>query len=115
MTGSKTTGPTLAIIGETSLSITDSNRTVTTVGTVSFNSNGSMNTNSNYTLPSLMSLNPNNNNNRTNNPLSHSNTSFSSTDPSYNNNDVFDGYHFLRGTNRNNNYSSYVEYNSYRA
>ncbi|CAF5008234.1 unnamed protein product [Rotaria sp. Silwood1] len=67
------------------------------------------------TLPSLMSLNPNNNNNRTNNPLSHSNTSFSSTDPSYNNNDVFDGYHFLRGTNRNNNYSSYVEYNSYRA
>ncbi|CAF4214057.1 unnamed protein product, partial [Rotaria sp. Silwood2] len=55
------------------------------------------------TLTSLMLLNPNNNN-RTNNPLSHSNTSFSSTDLRYNNNHIFDGYHILRGRNRNNNY-----------
>ncbi|CAF3301403.1 unnamed protein product [Rotaria sp. Silwood2] len=114
MTGSKTTGPTLAITDEASSSITDSNRTITTVGIIPFNSNGLMNTNSNYTLPSLMSLNPNNNN-RTNNPLSHSNTSFSSTGLRYNNNDIFDGYHLLRGRNRNNNYSSYIERDSYRA
>ncbi|CAF2819124.1 unnamed protein product [Rotaria sp. Silwood2] len=85
MTEYKTTGPTLAITDETSSSITDSNTTITT------------------TLTSLMLLNPNNNN-RTNNPLSHSNTSFSSTDLRYNNNHIFDGYHILRGRNRNNNY-----------
>ncbi|CAF2342137.1 unnamed protein product [Rotaria sp. Silwood2] len=120
MTGSKTTGPTLAITGGTSSSIIDGNRTVPTVGTVSFNSNGSMNTNNNHNPPSLMSFNPNNN--PSNNPLSHSNTSFSSIGPRYNNNDVFDGYHILRGTNRNNNnnnnnnnYSSYIERDSYRA
>ncbi|CAF0801409.1 unnamed protein product [Rotaria sordida] len=116
MTGSKTTGSALAITGGTYSSITDDNRTVTTVGSVSFNSNGSMNTNCNYNPPSLMSLNQNNNNNHlTNNPLSHSNTSFNSTGTRYNNNDVFDGYHLLRGTNRNNNYSSYIERDSYRA
>ncbi|CAF0817704.1 unnamed protein product [Rotaria sp. Silwood1] len=116
MTGSKTTGPTLAIAGGTSSSTTDSNRNTTTVGTVSFNSNGSMNTNSNYNSPSLMSFNQNNNNNSPlNNPANQSNTSFSSIGPRYNNSDVFDGYHLLRGTNRNNNYSSYIERDSYRA
>ncbi|CAF4368592.1 unnamed protein product, partial [Rotaria sordida] len=37
MTGYKTTGPTLAIIDETSSSITDSNTTITTLRIKSFN------------------------------------------------------------------------------
>ena len=46
---------------------------------------------------------------------SYSGSSFSSTGPRYNNNDVFDGYHLLRRNNRSNNYSSYAEGDSYRA
>ena len=47
---------------------------------------------------------------------SYSSTSaFGNTGPRYNNSDVFDGYHLLRRHNRNNNYSNYIEGDSYRA
>jgi hypothetical protein len=42
-------------------------------------------------------------------------TPFSASAPHYNNNDLFDGYHLLRRPNRTNNYSSYIEGDSYRA
>jgi hypothetical protein len=62
-----------------------------------------------------MSLKTNINSNPSNNQSNYSNTSFSSTGPRYNNNDIFDGYSLLRRTNQNNNYSSYIEGDSYRA
>lgn len=68
--------------------------------------------------PSLMSLSANQSNSSSqySNPTSnYSSTSFSSSGPRYNNNDVFDGYHLLRRNNRSNNYSSYIEGDSYRA
>jgi hypothetical protein len=40
---------------------------------------------------------------------------WSNTGPRYNNNDVFDGHYLLRRNNRSNNYSSYIEGDSYRA
>jgi hypothetical protein len=49
MSGSRTTGPTLPIAdGSSSSTITNSKATVKTVGTVSYNSNGSFNTDNNY-------------------------------------------------------------------
>jgi hypothetical protein len=52
MSGSKTMGPTLAIANgsssASSSSITNSREPVKTVGTVSFNSNGTMNIDKNY-------------------------------------------------------------------
>ncbi len=62
-----------------------------------------------------MSLQTNTNSDLSKKQSSYSNTSFSSTGPRYNNNDVFDGYHLLRRTNQNNNYSSYIEGDPYRA
>src|SRR5579862_6640457 len=59
-----------------------------------------------------MSLNPNN----ASTPQASSTSSYwSNTGPRYNNNDVFDGHYLLRRNNRNNNYSSYIEGDSYRA
>lgn len=43
MSGARTNGPTLSIAGGTSASVQDNNRNTMTVGTVSFNNNGSMN------------------------------------------------------------------------
>jgi hypothetical protein len=59
-----------------------------------------------------MSLNTN-----TNPPNQGQSTSsyWSNTGPRYNNNDVFDGHYLLRRNNRSNNYSSYIEGDSYRA
>ena len=68
-----------------------------------------------------MSLNTNNGNNpsiysnRQQTSSSYFGTPFSAPGPHYNNNDLFDGYHLLRRTNRTNNYSSYIEGDSYRA
>ncbi len=59
-----------------------------------------------------MSINP------TNAPSNQGQTSssyWSNTAPRYNNNDVFDGHYLLRRNNRSNNYSSYIEGDSYRA
>jgi len=130
MTGSRANGPMLAIAGGPSSSTT--NGAVTTIGATSFNSNGSMNTNSDHNPPSLMSLGmnsggSNNQQNYQNQQQSssypshmstssgYSGTSFPSSGPRYNNSDVFDGYHLLRRPNRNPNYSSYAEGDSYRA
>jgi hypothetical protein len=59
-----------------------------------------------------MSLNPNTTS--TNQPQA-SSSYWSNTGPRYNNNDVFDGHYLLRRNNRNNNYSAYIEGDSYRA
>jgi len=48
MSGSRTTGSTLAIADGSSSMATNSKATVKTVGTVSFNSNGSLNPGNNY-------------------------------------------------------------------
>jgi len=122
MTGSKISGPTLAIAGATPLT-TDVKPGVTTVGSLSFHTNGSIKSESNP--PSLMSLHTNTANTSSNqsshyssSPSTSSNyssTGFSNTGPRYNNSEVFDGYHLLRRHNRNNNYSSYIEGDSYRA
>jgi hypothetical protein len=59
-----------------------------------------------------MSLNPNTSSNN----QSQSSTNYWSTSgPRYNNNDVFDGHYLLRRNNRTNNYSAYIEGDSYRA
>ena len=48
MNGSRLSGTTLAIAGGPTASITDSKETGKTIGTVSFNSNGSMNIDSDH-------------------------------------------------------------------
>ncbi len=60
-----------------------------------------------------MSLNPSNP--PSNQPQQTSSNYWSNTGPRYNNNDVFDGHYLLRRNNRNNNYSAYIEGDSYRA
>jgi len=58
MSGSRTTGPTLPIADGSSSSsstITNSKATVKTVGTVSYNSNGSFNTDNNYVSKRIIS------------------------------------------------------------
>ena len=59
-----------------------------------------------------MSINPSNNPSNTAAPASNY---WSNSGPRYNNNDVFDGHYLLRRNNRSNNYSSYIEGDSYRA
>ncbi|CAF0873078.1 unnamed protein product [Adineta ricciae] len=122
MSGSRTSGPTLAIAGAT----TGANNTLPTQ--TSFN-NTSNNLSNGYNPPSLMSINPSSNSSNSSQPplppsssssltsSSSSSTSsyWSNTGPRYNNNDVFDGHYLLRRNNRNNNYSSYIEGDSYRA
>ncbi|UJR21217.1 hypothetical protein I4U23_024314 [Adineta vaga] len=120
MSGSRTSGPTLAIAG----GMPGGNNTS---GTPASYNNIPTNTTNGYNPPSLMSLNPNNNssNQSLQPPLppqpqppsstSSSSNYWSNTGPRYNNNDVFDGHYLLRRNNRNNNYSSYIEGDSYRA
>ncbi|CAF3405393.1 unnamed protein product [Rotaria sp. Silwood1] len=115
MNGSRTNGPTLAITGGVPVTNNPIGTTPATFNnpTNPINNNGTTNTtNNNYNPPSLMSLNTNNTS--TTQPQT-SSTHWSNTGPRYNNNDVFDGHYLLRRNNRNNNYSAYIEGDSYRA
>jgi len=106
MSGSRTAGPTLAIAGGAPTASAPTSFTTTN------NNNGPINPTIDYNPPSLMSLNPSI---TSSNPPQSSSSYWSNTGPRYNNNDVFDGHYLLRRNNRNNNYSAFIEGDSYRA
>lgn len=110
ISGSRTSGPTLAITAGTS----GTNNPVNTPTTYPNTMNNPTSTapNNNYNPPSLMSLNTNT---TSTTQTSASSSYWSNTGPRYNNNDVFDGHYLLRRNNRNTNYSTYIEGDSYRA